>query len=142
MTTLPDITSLIPQREPILMVDALTEACDNKATTCLTVRADNMFVDDSGHIEETGLMEHIAQSASALAGYKALQQGATQPPVGYIGEIKKFHCYGRPRIGDTLTTTVAFGMELNGITTITAQTIVHDIVAVETQMKIYVAPTK
>ena len=93
----PDITRLIPQRAPILMVDALLEAQDDTATTCLTIRPDNYFLDEDGRLDETGLIEHIAQSASALAGYKALRAGAAQPPVGYIGEVKKFRCLRRPR---------------------------------------------
>lgn len=141
MTTHADIRSLVPQRAPILMVDKLLDAAGDTATTSLTVREDNYFLNDSdGRLEETGLMEHIAQSASAFAGFKATSLGAEQPPVGYIGEIKWFYCYLCPQVGDELRTTVTFGTALNGVTMLTAQTVVHDIVAAETQMKIYIHP--
>jgi len=48
----------------------------------------------------------------------------------------------RPRIGDELHTTVIFGMEVNGVTIITAQTYTHNVLAVETQMKIYINDTE
>lgn len=134
-----DIKKLIPQREPILMVDSLLESDGRSAQTVLTIRPDNIFLDEEMRMEETGLMEHIAQSASALAGYKALSDGAVKPPIGYIGEIKKFRCHYRPKAGETLHTTVSLGVEVNGVTMLTAQTCAGDIVAAETQMKIFVS---
>ena len=97
-----EITKLIPQREPIRMVDKLMDVDGDVAQTVLTVRPDNYFIDEDGLLAEPGLIEHIAQSASAFAGHKALEAGATTPPVGYIGEVKKFHCYRRPYVGDEL----------------------------------------
>ncbi len=43
-----DIKSLIPQREPILLVDALVGVEGDMARTQLTVRRDNSFVGDDG----------------------------------------------------------------------------------------------
>ena len=135
----PDITRLIPQRAPILMVDALLEAQDDTATTCLTVRPDNYFLDEDGRLDETGLIEHIAQSASALAGYKALRAGAEQPPVGYIGEVKRFRLLRRPQMGETVITAISFGAETGGITLLTGETRVGDETVATTQMKISIA---
>ena len=68
-----DIKSLIPQREPILLVDALVGVEGGAVRTRLTVRRDNCFVGGDGLLAEPGLVEHIAQSASAFAGYKAME---------------------------------------------------------------------
>ncbi|MDR2469314.1 MAG: hydroxymyristoyl-ACP dehydratase, partial [Tannerella sp.] len=62
--------ALIPQRPPMVMVDAFYEGRDTEAVTGLTVRTENLFC-DGRHLTESGLIEHIAQSASALSGYKA-----------------------------------------------------------------------
>ena len=78
-----DIKSLIPQREPILLVDALVGVEGGAVRTRLTVRRDNCFVGEDGLLAEPGLVEHIAQSASAFAGYKAMEARASEPPVGY-----------------------------------------------------------
>ena len=47
-----DIKSLIPQREPILLVDALVGVEGDMARTQLTVRRDNSFVGDDGLLAE------------------------------------------------------------------------------------------
>jgi predicted hotdog family 3-hydroxylacyl-ACP dehydratase len=133
-----DIKELVPQRSPILMVDELLQATDDEAVTCFIVRSGNVFLSADGRLEETALIEHIAQSASAFAGYKTRQAGATAPPVGYIGEIKKFRCVYRPQPGDTLTTTIEMGAEVNGVTLLSGVTRVGDTVAAQTQMKIFV----
>lgn len=135
----PDITRLIPQRAPILMVDRLLEAQDDTARTCLTVRPDNFFLDEDGCLDEVGLIEHIAQSASALAGYKALAQGASRPPVGYIGEVKRFRLVRRPQAGETLVTTVTLGAETGGVSLLTAETQAAGQTVATTQMKIFIA---
>ena len=135
----PPIDRLIPQRAPILMVDRLLEAQDDTARTCLTVRPDNFFLDEDGRLDETGLIEHIAQSASALAGYKALRAGSSRPPVGYIGEVKRFRLLRRPQMGETVITDISFGAETGGITLLTGETRVGDETVASTQMKISIA---
>lgn len=134
------IKQLIPQREPILMVDELLRVEGEQASACLTVRPGNIFLAEDGTMEESGVIEHIAQSASAFAGYKAIEAGATEPPVGYIGEVKKFRSYRRPRLGEQLVTTIDLGPEVNGVTLLSAYTCVDEEKVAETQMKIFVAP--
>ena len=62
METIP-IEALIPQRDPVLMVDELLEASDDAATTSLTVRDDNFFLDEEGKLAETGLLARSRSSA-------------------------------------------------------------------------------
>lgn len=131
-----DIRELIPQRPPILLVDGLESVEGDTAVSTLTVRADNCFTDEDGLLAEAGVVEHIAQSASALAGYKAVQAGATAPPVGYIGEVKKFRLHRLPRMGEVLRTTVSFGTEVEGVTLLSAETRAGEELIASTQMKI------
>lgn len=138
MMEIVDVTKLVPQRAPILMVDRLTDATDDVAVTSFVVKADNYFLDDDGLLAEVGLIEHIAQSASAFAGYKVLLAGASEPPVGYIGEIKKFHCYRRPAPGEELNTTITMGAEVAGVTIIKGETRVKGETVADTQMKIFI----
>lgn len=133
-----DIDKYIPQRAPIQMVDRLLDVKDDVAETSLVVRSGTYFVDDSGQLAEVGLIEHIAQSASVFAGYKALAAGAVNPPIGYIGEVKKFHCYRCPSVGDELYTRVTMGAEVAGVTILTGETRVGDEIVADTQMKIFV----
>lgn len=133
-----NIEELIPQRSPIMMVDELLQVVGDDCTCCLTIREDNFFLEEDGQIAESGVIEHIAQSASAFAGYRAVAKGATEPPVGYIGEVKNFRLYRRPRLGDKLRTTIAMGVTMAGVTIITGTTIIGEETIAETQMKIFV----
>lgn len=127
----------MPQRDPIVMVDKIYDAEGDTAHTGLSVTATNYFIEEDGRMAEPGLIEHIAQSASALMGHKALLAG--QPlPVGYIGEVKKFHCYVRPAVGDELTTTINLGAEINGVTLMTGETRCGETLVADTQMKLFV----
>lgn len=132
-----DIKKLIPQRDPIMMVDKFYCAEGENAETGLTVKEDNYFIEEDGMMAEPGLIEHIAQSASAFAGHKALVAGDPLP-VGYIGEVKKFHCYSRPAVGAELHTIITMGAEVNGVTLLSGKTSVDDVVVADTQMKIFV----
>lgn len=134
-----NIKQLIPQRSPIMMVDELLCVNGDEAQCRLTVREDNFFLESDGLIAEVGIIEHIAQSASAFAGYRAIDAGATEPPVGYIGEVKNFHLSQRPAVGDVLITTITMGPTVDGVTIISGECKREYGEAVaDTRMKIYV----
>lgn len=135
-----DIRELVPQRAPILMVDALLHAGDDAAETSFVVRAGNFFLDGDGCLAETGVLEHMAQSASALAGWRERCAGASTPPVGFIGEVKKFRCYRRPPVGEELHTTVALRTDFDGILVVAVATRVGDIPVADTQLKVSIRP--
>lgn len=128
------IKELIPQRSPIMMVDTLYSATETEAVTGLTIAKDNLFcIDDK--FTEPGLIEHIAQSASALAGYAARLQGKPAP-VGFIGEVKKFHLVKFPSAGDTLTTHLNIISVVGNISMLQAETKIGDDVVCTVGLKI------
>lgn len=132
-----NITRLLPQRSPILMVSTLESATENTADTTLEVPAGNMFVTD-GHLAEPGIVEHIAQSASVLAGYNAYKDNLPAP-VGYIGEVKKCVFHLLPAVPCTLCTTVEIVGTAAGVSLLKGTCRLADGTLVcETQMKIFV----
>lgn len=137
-----DIKDLLPQRAPILMVDELLEVNGEEAQTSFTVRPGNFFLDEEGRLEASGVIEHIAQSASAFAGYTALLTGAMKPPVGYIGEVKNFRCHHRPQVGNELHTIIRLGPEVEGVMLLSGETRVGEKIVAETQMKIFIQPNE
>lgn len=130
------IKELIPQRFPIMMVDTLYEADETDCMTGLTISADNMFCQE-GLFIEPGMIEHIAQSASAFAGVKAKMKNEPTP-VGYIGEVKKFKLVSKPKAGDVLTTSIHTVSEVQNVSLIKAETKVDDCVVASCQMKIFI----
>lgn len=133
-----DILILLPQREPMLMVDDLHQTGTNTATTSFLVRAGNIFLDEEGRLAEVAVIEHQAQSASAFAGKQAVDTGATAPPVGLIGEVRHFHCNRRPSVGDTLKTTVAWGAEVAGMSRVKVSTAVDGETIATGDLKVYI----
>lgn len=129
------IFQLIPQRPPIVMVDVVWSATDTEAETGLTIQEDNIFVRD-GRFREPGLIEHIAQSAAAFAGYGTFVRGE-EPKLGYIGEIKDCNLYALPKVGDELRTTIQLVAEVGGIRLIGAQTSLNGEKVADCQMKIF-----
>ena len=130
-----DIKKLIPQREPFIMVDEFEECDDNSAVTALSVRPDNYFILPDGTMAETGLVEHLAQSCSALAGAQA--QDPEHPPVGLIGEVKHFECRCRPRIGEKLKSTITFGFTFANVRLATGQTFVDGELIADIRLKLF-----
>ena len=136
-----EVLGLIPQREPVVMVSRLIDASGNRCHTGLSVTADNYFIEDDGLMAETGLIEHIAQSASAFAGHRYRMQ-SLPAPIGYIGEVRKFHCYRRPAIGDELQTEIIFEAEAEGVTLISGTTSCNGEIVADTKMKIFIEPVR
>ena len=131
-----DIFNLIPQRHPIVMVDTLYEADDESGITGLTISEDNIFCRDN-KMQEPGLIEHIAQSAAAFAGYKTFKNGLP-PKLGFIGEIRKCKINTLPEVGENLVTNIRVLGEAAGITLVSAETSSNGNTIVTCQMKIFI----
>lgn len=140
MDTLPLLTgtelySLIPQRPPIVMIDKLYSADEGGAVTGLKIAEDNIF-SDGERLLEPGLIEHIAQSAAAFAGYPFFKKGE-KPRLGYIGEIKKFKLIRFPLCGEEMKTDLKVMGSAGGVTLISAETTVAGETITTCNMKIF-----
>lgn len=132
-----NIINFIPQRPPIVMVDKIiTVVGDDGAKCSLVITSDNIFLESTGELSVAGLVEHIAQSASALFGYNAKRAGEPHVPLAYIGEVKKLRCYRQPLVGEELVTTVTIGATVGDVTLLSAQVRVGQQLITESLMKI------
>ena len=131
-----EIYKLIPQRNPIVMVDTFFCADEEGAETGLHVHSGNIFCQEDV-LSEPGLIEHVAQSAAAFAGYLPYTKGET-PKLGFIGEVKKFKITRLPKIGEFLHTRLKVLGEAAGVTLIAAETISEYELLATCQMKIFI----
>ena len=69
-----ELYKLIPQRNPIVMVDTFFCADEESAETGLHVQSGNLFC-EGDFFRESGIIEHVAQSASSFAGYAPFTKG-------------------------------------------------------------------
>ena len=130
-----EIWQFIPQRNPMLMVDEFEPTAENVAQTALYVRADNLFMLPDNTLAETGLIEHIAQSAAALAGLRS--DGDRQPRIGLIGEVKCFECHRRPACGDVVHTVIEFGFSFGSVTIVKGYCRIDDKDIASANLKIF-----
>jgi predicted hotdog family 3-hydroxylacyl-ACP dehydratase len=132
-----NIQTLIPQRPPFVMVDSLLSAGENGAQTTFKVCADNVLV-DNGYFTEAGLMENIAQTAAAKAGYEAITQNKPVE-VGYIGAVKNLEIFALPQIGDELITEIKIENHIFDVTVITGTVQCKGAVMATCEMKIFIS---
>ena len=99
-----EIQQYIPQRAPIVMVDELVNMDEHTTQTRFTPDKDNFFIDE-GLFRESGLIEHMAQSAAAGVGYWYKSQNK-EVPLGYIGAVQKFKLEKLTAANKTLETKI------------------------------------
>ena len=137
-----EIEKYIPQRDPFLLVDKIikTESKNESdiifsVMTCFLVNDKHVLCKD-GVLQESGIIENLAQSAAAMEGYEAVEN---HRPVklGFIGSLKKLKIYARVDAGDTLITKVQFINEVMGVKIIKGESHVGDTLIAECQMQIY-----
>lgn len=99
-----NIQQLIPQRAPFVMVDQIKFCSENEIVTLFTVDPGNVLC-EGGMLTEAGLIENIAQTAAAKAGYESLKENK---PVGlgYISAVKNLSVFSRPKTETLLETHV------------------------------------
>ena len=118
---IPDIAQLIPQRAPFIMVDELLYGDDTLARSRFVVRAGNLLV-DRGRFTPGGLLENIAQTVAAGAGYAAFLEGRTVVP-GHIVAVSRFSVVALPVVGDELRTEITIRTRIPDIIVISGRVI-------------------
>jgi predicted hotdog family 3-hydroxylacyl-ACP dehydratase len=131
---IPDITTLLPQGPPFIMVDELLFADATTARTNFVIRADNPLV-GNGQFGEGGLLENIAQTAAAGSGYHALQTGAAVT-AGFIISVSNFFITDLPAVGDELLTETRVQMRIPDIIVISGVVNCKERVIATCEMKI------
>lgn len=131
-----EINNYIPQKDPIVLIDTIDYCEGNLTKTSFKIEAEHVFVKD-GCLQEPGLVENIAQTAAAKAGYEVKKLGL-EPLLGFIGAIKDLKIYDLPAVGQTLQTTVEIKMEVMGVTLIYGYSEVNGKKIAECEMKIVI----
>lgn len=113
-----DVKELIPQREPMIMVDALT-ACGETVTETRFTVSDNCIMVENDCLTAEGMLENVAQTCACRLGYFNKIAGKTVK-IGYIGAVKDYKVNRLPVVGERLLTRVEIREEIFGITLVDA----------------------
>ena len=114
MTPITEITHLIPQKNPFVMVDSLLDFSETMVQSSFTVKSDNLFCSNEMFLE-SGLIENMAQTVALHTGYDFFLRGEPAP-TGYMGSIKKIETKQLPKLNETITTNVTILHEFLGVT--------------------------
>lgn len=129
------ITDYIPQRQPMVMIGRLLRSDEKVTVTSLVIRPDNLFV-EGGLFREPGLIENMAQTAAAGAGYRAKQSGRDPLP-GFIGGIRDLFIAGLPKAGDEIVTEAAVEHEIFDATVVRAKVTLTGKIIAGCELKIF-----
>lgn len=140
MIPVENIQQLIPQRPPFVMIDKLLSFSETGISTGFSIKPDNIFVED-GEFKEPGLVENIAQTAAARAGY--ISKTEKKPVlVGYIGAVNDLEIYFLPRAGDELITEITIENQIFDVTLISGKIVCNGKSAARCNMKIFINQIK
>lgn len=135
-----EVSALIPQKQPIEMVDKLWFNDSRTTVSGFTIAPDNIFCKD-GLFCEPGIVENIAQTAAIRAGYMAslmVKEGEKMNvPVGYIGAIKKLVIHQLPKAGSELKTEITVQQMVFDVTLISGRSTTDGKLVAECEMKIF-----
>jgi len=117
------------------MVDRLLHSDEIITRSSFRVTAENVFT-DNGQFTEAGLMENIAQTAAARAGYIARKENKPVE-IGYIGAVKNFEVFGLPETNNELLTEIKIEDNLFNVSMISGKVWCHDKLIAQCEMKVF-----
>lgn len=109
-----EITHLIPQKTPFVMVDTLLNFTKEDLVSAFEIKSDNLFV-KGNHMQEPGLIENMAQTVALHTGFDFFLK-EEPAPTGYIGSIKRVEVLELPKLGEIITTEAKILHEFMGVT--------------------------
>ena len=130
------ILSYIPQRAPFVMVDEIMYAAETITRSKFLINNNNIFV-ENGYFKEPGMLENIAQTASARTGYISYVENKPVL-VGYIGAVKNLEIFFFPKTGDELITEIIIENQIFDVTLISGKIFCNDKIAAHCEMKIFI----
>lgn len=131
------ILSLIPQRPPFVMVDNILISDETKTISVFKICKENIFI-ENGKLKEPGLVENIAQTAAAHAGYKA-QKDNKAVQLGYIAAIKNLSIKSLPKINDEIITEISIENQIFNVSLVYGKITCNDQLIAQCEMKIFIS---
>jgi predicted hotdog family 3-hydroxylacyl-ACP dehydratase len=133
-----NLARLLPQKPPMVLIHELLSCDAEKTVSRFRVSADSVLFDE-GFLSEAGLIENIAQTAAAGAGFGFRQQG--QPaPIGYIAVVKNLAIAQLPPAGTEITTEVVVVNQVMEFTIVRGKVSSGAVTFAECEMRIFIKP--
>lgn len=136
LLTKENITKIIPQQFPFVMVDNLISVNEIGFKSIFKVEESNFFFKD-GKLQEPALIENIAQTVAAGFGYIDKESGG-KPKIGFIGGISKLKIFELPLLNTLIETTIYYLHQFEKVYLIKGESFCCGKLLIECEMKIVV----
>ncbi|MDD4292973.1 MAG: hydroxymyristoyl-ACP dehydratase [Bacteroidales bacterium] len=130
-----EILDFIPQRKPFVFVHSYYGEDQGVFYTGYIPENGTLFTED-GHFAETGIIEHMAQSAAVIVGYGYKSKGENIP-VGFIGAVSKFELFTMPLVGEELYTGTRIMAKFGDISLVECTISSNDVKVASGELKIF-----
>jgi predicted hotdog family 3-hydroxylacyl-ACP dehydratase len=131
-----ELIALIPQKEPFVLISKLLEVSDTHCRTSFVAGNDHALANE-GLLTTAALIENIAQTCAAMAGYDATLAG-NPIPIGFIGDVRHFDCFFVPKATDEIMTTVTIENKVFNVSIISGLIELNKVAVARCTMKIFV----
>ncbi|MGL4583854.1 MAG: ABC transporter permease [Flavobacterium sp.] len=117
-----DIQNYLPHREPMLMVDIISEISNVTVSTTFRIEEDNIFV-KNGTLQEVALIENAAQTCAAIVGQSFFfddndNERENVRVLGFISSIKKVSIKRLPKVEEEILTKGTLVSKIEGDDTV------------------------
>lgn len=129
-----NIEEFIPQKSPFVLISDLLESSEKGAVGVFHIPFGHILA-DGDFLSEEGLVEHMAQTASAQSGFEA-RKNQKDVSIGFIGQIKNLKIFQRPPLGVSIQTRMECIHILGPVRVIKCYCTLHDTPLAECEMKI------
>lgn len=127
----------IPQRPPMVMIDALLRYDASGTESSFQVPEEGLFI-EKGVLSAGGLVENIAQSAAAGVGYHYVERTERgEPPLGFIAAVKDMSFHQFPASGQQLRTSIQVKQEVMNMTIVEGKVWKEQELVAEGELRIF-----
>lgn len=102
MKTFPVVTSLLPHRPPMLLVDEVLSVEEKTGTARASVGPEHLFLRADGTVLPEVFCELIAQGFGVCEACRRLEKGLTLDGGGYLASLRDVEIFAPARLGDEL----------------------------------------
>lgn len=129
---------LIPQKSPFVFISSLEQVSSTHSVTKFIVPENNVLCNNL-QLTAAGLLENIAQTAAAKAGYECKLQGK-KIPIGFIGDVREFSFSLLPTVGNEIETEITITHTIFNVSMIKGSVKLFGTPIANCTMKIFTEP--
>ncbi len=135
-----ELVALIPQKPPFVLISSLLKVTEDNCTTTFQI-PENHVLCSNHKLQASGLIENMAQTCAAKLGYEYNLLGKPMP-IGFIGDVRDFHCSELPGAGTRISTEIKIDNRVFDVTVISGKVFLDGREIASCKMKVFVEESK